>query len=58
MNDTLRDSDLARDLSWTAALAAHSGGIAKMWLDLDCDGERVMVQYGLIWAGDGGEESS
>jgi hypothetical protein len=37
MTDTLAEEniELARDLTWNAAMAAHSGGAARMYIVVD-----------------------
>jgi hypothetical protein len=47
--DTLRDAALARDLSWHAAIAAHSDGIACMYIVFDP--EDGSLHYGLMRTG-------
>jgi hypothetical protein len=48
--DTLDDNAIAvaRDMSWTLAIAQHSEGLATMWIEIDpSDGA---LYYGLMWA--------
>jgi hypothetical protein len=48
--DTL-DADaitVARDMTWTLAIAAHSEGLATMWIEIDS--ESGELYYGLMWA--------
>jgi hypothetical protein len=48
--DTLDDNarDVARDMTWTLAIAAHSEGLATMWIEIDS--ESGALYYGLMWA--------
>jgi hypothetical protein len=46
--DTLRNPKLARDLSWHAAMAQHSGGLAAFYVVFDEDTGELF--YGLMRA--------